>query len=1678
MKPKNLIITASGVQNTGKNDFARHACLPNFIVIGLGLFAPPLASAATINKANNAFDLNLSTSWTGGVVPGTGDVVSWNSSVTGANSVLLGANLGWKGISLTNPGGAVTIGAGNTLTLGTSGIDMSAATQDLTISSGLTIGSGRQVWNVASGRTLTLNTGTFTRSAGATLNLQGTGTVAASMTGLANTNGILGPWFTVGTGAATRYATLSGGNVISYTGATLASTTASAWGGIPSGGTGTINYEVSIAGTPGLTGLNRNINTLLYTGSGMTQGGNTNALLLNANGIMNSGTGTLVIGGAANQFSIAASSTTTNEMVLAAANAAITINATMVNNLTNASSVTVTGPGTVTLVGNNTFTGDLTINSGTLAASTGQGAAPTSSNLGALQPAANRNITVNDGGTLSLTGGNVLGTGGSTNTLSNTTLVVNSGGLFQTGLNAAGTGWWNKIGATNLNGGTIRVGSGANNTTFQGLALIGTVTVGGISASTIENQASSNSTTNGVHLGQNATASQSITFNVADVTGSTAADLTVSAKLLNTSANLTASGLTKTGAGTMLLTGNNAYTGGTVISAGTLQIGSGGTTGSLAGGSAITNNAALVFDRSDALVQSNAISGSGTLTKNGGGTLTLSGANTYTGATAVNAGTIAYSTTASSIGSLTVADSAGLSVKTAAAGTTPLTTSSLTLGTAGATNLTFDFNNLNPTSAQISTGALSLNGTISVGLSGTAGLTTNTYKLIDYTGALSGSFSALTPSSFVFGHSSGSLVNNTLDTSVDLSVVVDNLVWSGAGASTLTTAATGDSSGSNDWATKNGHAATNFWANDAVEFNDTYDVGGGSLAVSNRLVNITGGNVSPSGVAFNNSAGDYTVSSTGGFGFAGAATLTKNGTGKVTLTNVNAYTGGTNVNSGTLELGDGASGHDGTIAGTSGVLNNATLAYNTFGSVTAGYAISGTGAVVKNGAGNVTLSGANSYSGGTTINSGSVTISANNGLGTGALTLDGGTLTTTNSGTLTNTHAITVGAGGGTLNINSTGSGGSGQMFFNTANSLLGSGTLTVTGNGTLSTTGAGNLRIGQTNTYNGNLVAQSGGIIEYGVAGAVAAGATFTLNNQGELSLQNATTLGNAVTVSGGTNSVLSFENGNTGVYSGAITLNAGVTIGLRDWYNYATVRSGTISSGMTGAGGVTVNSGSGTGGTLTLTGANAYTGTTTITSSVLQLGNGGATGSLSASSAIVNNGTLVINRSNAVTQGTDFIGSAISGTGGFTVTGTGPTTLNASNTFTGTTTVNTGATLALSGNNTLSTGNVVLNNGATLRLVATAGNTTAGSSSALGSNTSAGSTGFQLGNNSNGSVGIQLRGDNSAGFANTTTGNSSGNVTLNFDVNNEAGVNGSGPAGNVLTFAPAGETGRNSGNGLTTFNTTINASGGNGYSLGLGKITGVGSTTTINAGSADISIGSIGTTAGSAFTFGGTGTTTVTGAITNATGVLTLTKTGAGTTILGGNNSYTGATTVNGGKLVVNGNISTSVTTVNTGATLGGSGTVGGLIATTGGNVAPGNSPGVLSAGNTDLQSGSTLTIELDGTTPGIGGHDQLNVTGTVSLAGALSASLGYVPANGDLLFILANDGTDDITGTFSGLADNSTFNVGGQDFQISYFGDSAANTFTGGNDVVLMAIPEPGAVLLGSLGVLALLRRRRSN
>lgn len=509
--------------------------------------------------------------WSGDATGGTWDVSSTNwTGVTGNSwDATLGlgntATFNTSSLALT-VSGTVTAGGvifsqpasltGGTIALGSSGINASALSSGtVSIASGVSLNS-RQTWNIGSGATLALSTGAFTRSAGASLNISGGGTVSSSLTGLANDGssggGMLGAWATTGSGASTRFATLSGGNVVSYTGAT-----ASANFGWTSTNPATNNYDV--AATAGSTlGVSRTGNTVRYTGGAetVTWGNSATNTTLTLNGLLNAGSGTLTIarGGTATGTGLVVGSTGT--LVLNASSADITISAPIFNNAS-ASALVKDGTGIVTLSGSGNLSGNLFVNAGTLRAALGRNVLdPTTSSLG--NPMVARNIVVNNGGTLQFTAGDALG---SATTTPVATLVINAGGT----VNNSGT-VFTSLGPVVLNGGTLTTLGGAA-AGFQSFNLMGSVTVGGISASTISVTGAGNAN-NGFHLQTNTT------FNVADVTSSAASDLTVSAPLINRNQTLGGNGgFTKSGAGTMTLTAANTFSGNAAVSAGTLVLG-------------------------------------------------------------------------------------------------------------------------------------------------------------------------------------------------------------------------------------------------------------------------------------------------------------------------------------------------------------------------------------------------------------------------------------------------------------------------------------------------------------------------------------------------------------------------------------------------------------------------------------------------------------------------------------------------------------------------------------------------------------------------------------------------------------------------------------------------------------------------------------------------------------------------------------------------------------------------------------------------------------------------------------------------------------------------------------------------------------------------------------------------
>ena len=427
-------------------------------------------------------------------------------------------------------------------------------------------------------------------------------------------------------------------------------------------------------------------------------------------------------------------------------------------------------------------------------------------------------------------------------------------------------------------------------------------------------------------------------------------------------------------------------------------------------------------------------------------------------------------------------------------------------------------------------------------------------------------------------------------------------------------------------------------------------------------------------------------------------------------------------------------------------------------------------------------------------------------------------------------------------------------------------------------------------------------------------------------------------------------------------------------------------------------------------------------------------------------------------------FDGSAA---GGFIKAGAGTLTLSGANSYTGTTTIS-GGTLEIGEAGTLGGGNYAgdISNGGALLYSSSANQTLSGFITGSGSITMSGSGTLTL---------TQTFNDFPTHYFNGAITVNSGTLIApnEYWTLNPTSITVNGGILNMQT-RPS-ELGYLALNGGTvTSNGVENTSFGNIILY---------TDTTVHAGGAavsTISVNQVKLRGTNGFDVSAGSTLNLTSEVGEYGGAGSLSKTGSGTLSLSGANTYTGTTAVNEGKLIVNGNISTSIlTTVASGATLGGSGKVGALTIASGAFVTPGNSPGILTVNGNYTQAG-TYSAEITGTTAGVGGYDQIVVTGTVDITGgslvALFSSGSY--ALGDKLFILTNDGSDAITGSYSGFAQGATVaTYGGFDWAISYLADATGNTFTGGNDIALMAVPEPSAsLLIGSFGALALLRRRR--
>ncbi|WP_439144415.1 fibronectin-binding autotransporter adhesin ShdA [Salmonella enterica] len=374
----------------------------------------------------------------------------------------------------------------------------------------------------------------------------------------------------------------------------------------------------------------------------------------------------------------------------------------------------------------------------------------------------------------------------------------------------------------------------------------------------------------------------------------------------------------------------------------------------------------------------------------------------------------------------------------------------------------------------------------------------------------------------------------------------------------------------------------------------------------------------------------------------GGGQIVKSGSDELIVTGDNTYSGGTTITGGTLtadhadSLGSGDIDNSGVLKVGEGDLENT---------------LSGSGSLVKTGTGELTLSGGNDYSGGTTIIGGTLTADHADSLGTGAVansgvlqvgegelenTLSGsGSLVKTGTGELTLSGDNSYSGGttiiGGTLTADHADSLGSGDID-NSGVLKVGEGELknTLSGSGSLVKTGTGELTLSGDNTYSGGTTISDGTLI----AASVNALGSGDIDNSGVLKvgegeLKN-TLFGSGSLVKTGTG-VLTLSGDNT--YSGGTTISDGTLIadhadslGSGDIDNSGVLKvgEGELKNTLSGSGSL-VKTGTGE---LTLSGDNkTYSGDTTIADGTLIAANVNALGS----GNIDNSGTLMLDANGA---------------------------------------------------------------------------------------------------------------------------------------------------------------------------------------------------------------------------------------------------------------------------------------------------------------------------------------------------------------------------------------------------------------------------------------------------------------
>lgn len=688
----------------------------------------------------------------------------------------------------------------------------------------------------------------------------------------------------------------------------------------------------------------------------------------------------------------------------------------------------------------------------------------------------------------------------------------------------------------------------------------------------------------------------------------------------------------------------------------------------------------------------------------------------------------------------------------------------------------------------------------------------------------------------------------------------------------------------------------------------------------------------------------------------------------------------------------------------------ATQSWYAGSNLTVSGSVSGAFGITKNGSANLFLSGTNTYSGPTTFNLGVIVVSAEANLGAAPASATPGNLVF-NGGTLKTTASLTLNANRGINLVDYTG----GTIETDPSTTLTyggvaaGSGSLTKSGDGTLVLSGA--------NTFSGGFRLSAGELL-LGASSTQTSyydselGRTFFSISSGPLGTGTLKLTGSGVTL---------------GVTGTTTTLHNAIDLQFNELVVSVTGTNALALRGVVSGSGTLTKSGSGT---LTLTANNTYTGGTTIVSGLLNIGDGGTTGSITAN--VVNNAALAFNRSDAATYS-----GVISGTGTLTKLGAGKLTLTGKSTYTGNTTVTGGILEILTANALPVTTLLSLASGTTLDV--DANQTVAGFFGASG----LGAT-IALANGVTFTVAVPVA-----------------NVTTTF-------------AGNVA--------------GAGVF--AVNGAGGDIVNL-TGSVTNTGGTLVGPGASLVIASGGSVTgpiTTSGTLSFGNPGTQILNNVI-SGTGGLSVSN---GVTTLSGNNTYSGPTNITGGKLLLTGaNTGGGTITVGNGAIFGGTGTTTGpLVLNSGSAVAPGASPGILSVGATTFAGGARFAFEINSVTGtagtswdllGISGAltitatvgnpfivdlTSLNLSNTAALVSNFNAANSY-----SWLFASASGGVTGFSaGVFQYNASAFQNNLNGGSFFVSNVGNDLFLNFT--------PVPEPStyALLALGLGVIVVLSRRR--